>query len=166
MSTIDIRVIPDPVLRKLAKSVENITDTIVKLSTDMIETMVLAHGAGLAAPQVGLPLRLITIDASLNPVEKEPIILINPVIVETYLEENGEEGCLSVPGYYEYVRRAKKVHARGTDIKGNTVDFECDGQLARAIQHEIDHLNGVLFIDLLSPIKKNIFKKKYTGKKA
>lgn len=166
MSTIDIRVIPDPVLRKPAKSVENITDTIVKLSTDMIETMILAHGAGLAAPQVGLPLRLITIDASLNPVEKEPIILINPVIVETYLEENGEEGCLSVPGYYEYVKRAKKVHARGTDIKGNTVDFECDGQLARAIQHEIDHLNGVLFIDLLSPIKKNIFKKKYTGKKA
>jgi peptide deformylase len=166
MSTIDIRVIPDPVLRKLAKPVENITDAIVKISTDMIETMVLAHGAGLAAPQVGLPLRLITIDASLNPAEKEPIILINPVIVETHLEENGEEGCLSVPGYYEYVRRAKKVHARGTDIKGNTVDFECEGQLARAIQHEIDHLNGVLFIDLLSPIKKNIFKKKYTGKKA
>ncbi|OPX99939.1 MAG: Peptide deformylase 1 [Syntrophorhabdus sp. PtaB.Bin047] len=166
MSTIDIRVIPDPVLRKLAKPVENITDAIVKLSGDMVETMILAHGAGLAAPQVGLPLRLIAIDASLNPVEKEPIIVINPVIVETHLEENGEEGCLSVPGYYEYVKRAKKVHARGTDLKGNTIDFECEGQLARAFQHEIDHLNGVLFIDLLSPIKKNIFKKKYTGKKA
>ncbi len=165
MSTIDIRVIPDPVLRKLSKPVENITDAIVKLSGDMIETMILAHGAGLAAPQIGLPVRLIAIDASLNPREKEPIILINPVIVETHLVENGEEGCLSVPGYYEFVKRAKKVHARGTDLKGNTIDFECEGQLARAFQHEIDHLNGVLFIDLLSPIKKNIFKKKYTGKK-
>lgn len=165
MSTIDIRVIPDPVLRKLATSVENITDAIVKLSGDMVETMILAHGAGLAAPQIGLSIRLITIDASLNPTEEKPIILINPVIVETHLEENGEEGCLSVPGYYEYVKRAKKVHARGTDLKGNTVDFECEGQLARAFQHEIDHLNGTLFVDLLSPIKKNIFKKKYTGKK-
>jgi peptide deformylase len=165
MSTIDIRVIPDPVLRKLAKPVENITDHIVRLSDDMIETMILAHGAGLAAPQVGFPIRLIAIDTSLNPREKKPIVLINPVIVETYLEENGEEGCLSVPGYYEYVKRAKRVHARGTDLKGNTVDFDCEGQLARAFQHEIDHLNGVLFVDLLSPIKRNIFKKKYTGKK-
>ncbi|MDD3847297.1 MAG: peptide deformylase [Syntrophorhabdaceae bacterium] len=164
MSTIDIRVIPDPVLRKLAKPVENITDELVKLSGDMIETMILAHGAGLAAPQVGLPIRLIAIDASLNPREKEPIILINPVIVETHLEENGEEGCLSVPGYYEYVKRARGVRARGTDMKGNTIEIDCEGQLARALQHEIDHLNGVLFIDLLSPIKKNLFKKKYARK--
>lgn len=166
MSALEIKIIPDPVLRKLAKPVDNITDEIVKLSDDMIETMILAHGAGLAASQIGLPIRLIAIDASLNPVEKEHIILINPVIVETHLEENGEEGCLSVPGYYEYVKRAKKVLARGTGIKGNTIELDCEGQLARALQHEIDHLNGVLFIDLLSPIKKSLFKKRFSRKNA
>ncbi|HOC45337.1 MAG TPA: peptide deformylase [Syntrophorhabdaceae bacterium] len=139
-------------------------DDIVKLSTDMIETMILAHGAGLAANQVGLPIELIVIDASLNPREKEHIVLINPVIVEKELEENAEEGCLSVPGYYEYVKRAKRVLARGTDIRGNTIEFDCEGQLARALQHETDHLRGVLFIDILSPLKKALFKKKYSRK--
>ena len=164
MSVLDIKVIPDPVLRKIAKPLENIDDDIVRLSENMIETMILAHGAGLAANQVGLPLKLIVIDASLNPREKEHIILINPVIVEKDLEENAEEGCLSVPGYYEYVKRAKRVLARGTDLKGNTIEFDCEGQVARALQHETDHLNGVLFIDILSPLKKALFKKKYTRK--
>jgi len=164
MSTIDIRVIPDPVLRTQSKPIENITDELVKLTDDMVETMILAHGAGLAAPQIGLPIRLIVIDTTLNPTEKEPLILINPLIVEAQLEENGEEGCLSVPGYYEYVKRAKKVLARGTGLKGKTIELECEGQLARALQHEIDHLNGVLFIDHLSPIKKSLFKKKYSRK--
>lgn len=164
MALIDIRTIPDQVLRELAKPIDNITGEIVRLSEDMLETMICARGAGLAANQIGLPIRLIAIDASLNPKEKSHIILINPVIVETQLEENGEEGCLSVPGYYEFVKRAKKVHAMGIDLKGNTVEFECEGQLARAMQHEIDHLNGVLFVDLLSPLKKNLFKKKFTKK--
>ena len=164
MSAIDIRVIPDPVLRKLSDPINNITDRIVTLTDDMVETMILAHGAGLAAPQIGLPIRLIVLDASLNPLEKEPLILINPTIVEAQLEENGEEGCLSVPGYYEYVKRAKKVFARGTGLNGDTIELESEGQLARALQHEIDHLNGVLFIDLLSPIKKSLFKKKYSRK--
>ena len=164
MSVLDIKVIPDPVLRKIAKPLENIDDDIVRLSENMIETMILAHGAGLAANQVGLPLELIVIEASLNPREKEHIVLINPVIVEKDLEENAEEGCLSVPGYYEYVKRAKRVLARGTDLKGNTIEFDCEGQLARALQHETDHLNGVLFIDILSPLKKALFKKKYTRK--
>jgi peptide deformylase len=164
MSVLDIKVIPDPVLRKIAEPLENIDDDIVRLSGNMIETMILAHGAGLAANQVGLPLQLIVIDASLNPREKEHIILINPVIVEKDLEENAEEGCLSVPGYYEYVKRAKRVLARGTDLQGNAIEFDCEGQLARALQHETDHLNGVLFIDILSPLKKALFKKKYTRK--
>lgn len=166
MSVLDIRVIPDPVLRKIAKPVENITDEIVTLSDNMIETMILAHGAGLAANQIGIPIRLVVIDASLNPREKEHIVLINPVIAEKEGEENAEEGCLSVPGYYEYVKRAKRVLARATDIKGNTIEFDCEGQLARALQHETDHLQGVLFIDLLSPLKKALFKKKYSRKNA
>lgn len=164
MSVLDIKVIPDPVLRKIAKPVENIDGDIAALSDNMIETMILAHGAGLAANQIGLPIRLIVIEASLNPREKEHIVLINPVIVEKDLEENAEEGCLSVPGYYEYVKRAKRVLARGTDIKGNAIEFDCEGQLARALQHETDHLEGVLFVDLLSPLKKALFKKKYSRK--
>lgn len=167
MSVLDIKVIPDPVLRKVARPVDNINGDIVRLSGNMIETMILAHGAGLAANQIGLPIELVVIDASLNPREKEHIVLINPVIVEKGpVEENAEEGCLSVPGYYEYVKRAKRVLARGTDIQGNTIEFDCEGQLARALQHETDHLKGVLFIDLLSPLKKALFKKKYTRKNA
>lgn len=164
MPVIDIRVIPDPVLRKIASHIKNIDDEIVTLSKNMIETMILAHGAGLAANQVGLPIELVVIDASLNPREKEPLILINPVIVEKELEENAEEGCLSVPGYYEYVKRAKRVLARGTDMNGKTIEFDCEGQLARALQHETDHLKGVLFVDILSPLKKALFKKKYSRK--
>ncbi len=164
MAVIDIKVIPDPVLREIAKPIENISDNILTLSKNMIETMILAHGAGLAANQIGLPIRLIVIDASINPREKEPIILINPVIVEKDQEENAEEGCLSVPGYYEFVKRAKRVLARGTDIQGNTLEFDCEGQLARALQHETDHLNGILFVDILSPLKKALFKKKYSRK--
>ncbi len=164
MSVLDIKVIPDPVLRKIAQPINNINDGIVKLSGNMIETMILAHGAGLAANQVGLPVQLVVIDASFNPREKEHIILINPVIVETDGEENAEEGCLSVPGYYEYVKRAKRVLARGTDMNGKTIEFDCEGQLARALQHETDHLKGVLFVDILSPLKKALFKKKYSRK--
>jgi peptide deformylase len=164
MSILDIRVVPDPVLREIAKPIEEINDDIVTLSENMIETMILAHGAGLAANQVGFPIQLIVIDASLNPRKKEHIVLINPVIIEKDLEENAEEGCLSVPGYYEYVKRAKKVLARATDINGKTIEFDCEGQLARALQHETDHLKGVLFIDILSPLKKALFKKKYSRK--
>jgi peptide deformylase len=164
MSVIDIRVIPDPVLRKISEPVQNITGEVVKLTSDMVETMILAHGAGLAANQIGLPIQLIVIDSSLNPREKVPIILINPVIVEKDSEENDEEGCLSVPGYYEYVKRAKRVLARGTDIDGNMIEFDCEGHLARALQHEIDHLSGTLFIDILSPLKKSLFRKRYARK--
>ncbi len=164
MSIIEIRTFPDPVLRKIASPIKNITDEIVRLSENMIETMILAHGAGLAANQVGVATRLIAIDASLF-ARKKPLIILNPVILETDLEEVGEEGCLSVPGFSEFVKRAKKASARGTDLTGKTFEFECEGQFARAIQHEIDHLDGILFIDHLSPVKKNIFKKRYTGQK-
>lgn len=164
MALIEIRTIPDPVLRRPADPVENISDEIIRLSDDMIETMILGHGAGLAANQVGHSIRLIAIDASLNPREKKHIILINPVIIESGPEVNGEEGCLSVPGYYEFIRRAKTVLARGADLAGNAVEFECEGQFARAMQHEIDHLDGKLFIDLLSPVKRGLFKKLYGRK--
>ncbi len=161
MAFIEIRTIPDPVLRKVAKPIKNVTGEILRLSEDMIETMKLSNGAGLAANQVGLPIRLITLDEHLNKQENRNIVLINPVIVESDSEETAEEGCLSVPKFYEYVKRARKVLARGVNLEGETIEIECEGQLARAIQHEIDHLNGILFIDHLSPVKKNLFKKKY-----
>jgi peptide deformylase len=165
MAILEIKTVPDPVLRKIAAPIENITSEIVKLSENMVDTMVAAHGAGLAANQVGVPMRLVVIEASLNTKGKKHLIILNPVIVEAAQEEVGEEGCLSVPGFYEFVKRAGKVRARGIDLKGKAIELECEGQFARAMQHEIDHLNGVLFVDYLSPVKKNIFKKKFTGQK-
>ncbi len=165
MAILEIKTLPDPILRKTAAKIDDITSEIVKLSKNMVDTMVAAHGAGLAANQVGVPVRLIVIDATLNTREKKPLVILNPEIVEAHDDIVGEEGCLSVPGFFEFVKRAGKVRARGMDIKGKTFDFECEGQFARAMQHEIDHLNGILFVDHLSPVKKNIFKKKYTGQK-
>lgn len=154
---------PDPVLREKAKPIGDINQEIITLSKKMVETMIAAHGAGLAANQVGIPVRLIVIDASLNKAQKKPLIIVNPEIVESCEEITGEEGCLSIPGFFEFVKRAGKVRARGIDIQGKAIDMDCEGQLARAMQHETDHLNGVLFTDHLSPIKKKIFKKKYSG---
>jgi peptide deformylase len=161
MAFIKIKTYPDPVLRKKAVAIKKVTDEIIRLSGDMIETMRLSNGAGLAANQVGVPIRLIVIDTHLNK-ENEPIILFNPEIVTMESEAITEEGCLSVPGFYEFVKRAKNVLVKGVTLKEKPFEMFCEGQLARAFQHEIDHLNGILFIDYLSPIKRNLFKKKYT----
>jgi len=163
MSLVKIITFPNPVLREAAAPIKNITDDVVRLSRDMAERMYLAHGAGLAANQVGFPVRLIVLDSQLKD-ENKPIIIINPVIIESDSEETAEEGCLSVPKYYDYVKRAKKVHVKGITLDEGIFDMECEGHLARVFQHEIDHLNGVLFIDHLSPVKKSIFKKKYLKK--
>jgi peptide deformylase len=152
---------PDPVLRKIAAPVINVTDEIVRLSADMIETMRLSHGAGLAANQVGEVLRLIVLDLERENRQSTPLIVLNPVIVESSDEEIGEEGCLSVPKYWEFVKRAKKVFVKGMTIEERPFEMTCEGHMARVFQHEIDHLSGVLFIDRLSPVKKGIFKKKY-----
>jgi peptide deformylase len=165
MAILEIVTVPDPVLRKTASPIENITSEIVKLSENMVDTMVAARGAGLAANQVGVPVRLVIIDASLNTKKNKHLVILNPVIIEANEEIVGEEGCLSVPGFYEFIKRAGKVRARGIDLKGKAIELECEGQFARAMQHEIDHLNGVLFVDYLSPVKKNIFKKKFAGPK-
>jgi peptide deformylase len=152
---------PAPILRKEAKSVQNITDDIVRLSEDMVETMHLARGAGLAAVQVGSPVRLIVLDPETEKRGQNPLIILNPVIVEQESEETAEEGCLSLPKFYEFVKRAAKVCVRGVWLTGESFEMDCQGHMARAFQHEIDHLNGILFIDHLSPIKKGLFKKKY-----
>ncbi len=150
MAVIPIKLLPDPVLRRKAKKVSIIDRSVLKLVDDMLETMEEAHGAGLAAPQVGVSLRVIVVGEP----ESEPVCLINPEIVKRGAEEMMEEGCLSVPGYRGELKRCVSVTVKGLDPSKKPVKIKAEGLLAQALQHEIDHLNGVLFIDRLdSPDK-------------
>jgi len=161
MPFLEIITYPDPILRKIALPVREINDEILKISHDMVERMRLARGAGLAANQVGISLQIIVLEPNLNR-DSDPLIVINPLIVEKDKEEVlEEEGCLSFPKYFEQIKRAKRIHVKGIDLNGRELNLECDGHLARAFQHEIDHINGVLFIDYLSPVKRSLFKKRY-----
>jgi peptide deformylase len=162
MAILEIRKYPDPVLRKKATIVKEITDDILRLSNEMIDTMKARGGIGLAANQVGFPIRVIVVDRLKN---GKPLVLINPEIVMAEGEEVSEEGCLSIPGYFEFLKRSKKVLAKGLDLDGNELNIDCEGILARAIQHEIDHLDGILFVDRLSPVKRSLFRKAYETKR-
>ncbi len=155
-----VRKYPDPVLRKVAEKVVDISDDICRLSEDMIETMRAARGIGLAANQVGVSLRLIAIEGGIEK-ESPALVILNPEIVEAGPEELAEEGCLSLPGFYESLKRASRVRVKGTTVDGRDFDLECSGLLARAFQHEIDHLNGVLLVDHLSPVKRQLFRKEF-----
>lgn len=151
----DLRFYPDPVLRAENGEVDVFDEKLEQLVQDMKETMYEKDGVGLAAPQVGISLRLAVVAF-----EDKEYVLVNPRIVESSGEQVGEEGCLSVPGIYEKVKRADRVVVEGVDEKGNPIRLEAEGFLARAFAHEIDHLNGVLFIDHLSPLKRSFVKKK------
>jgi peptide deformylase len=155
--------LPDPVLRKISSPVEKIDDEIRKLIADMFETMYDAPGVGLAAVQIGVPKRVVTIDATRGDEEKMPMVFINPEIVSASGDKDSkEEGCLSIAEFYEEVERPSAVKVRYMDEKGKTKEIEADGLLARALQHEIDHLNGVLFIDHISKLKRDRVTKKFT----
>ena len=145
MSVLKIRTNPDPVLRRKAKKIAFVDDPIRKLIDDMIETMQEACGVGLAANQVGVPLRIVVIHVP----EQEVLVLVNPVIVETKGERVVIEGCLSVPGYQAEVPRAESVRVQARDRNGKLFRKRGTELLAQALQHEIDHLNGVLYIDYL-----------------
>ncbi len=163
MAVLQIRKFPDPVLRRKALPVEEINGNLQHLIEDMIETMHDAPGIGLAAPQVGVSKRLIVVDVSHK--EDHPlIVLLNPEIIDAEGKIDSEEGCLSIPGYVTTIRRSERVFVRGLDREGRPVEIEAAGLLARALQHEIDHLNGILFIDRMSPIKREFFKKRYLRK--
>lgn len=142
MALREIRVIGDDILRKPSKEVTKMTERTKMLIGDMIETMYDSMGVGLAAPQVGILKRIVVID-----VGEGPIILINPVIVETSGEQTGEEGCLSVPGKWGIVTRPSHVKVRALDVDMNEFEMEGEGLLARAFCHEIDHLEGGLYVD-------------------
>jgi peptide deformylase len=127
----------------------------------MIETMYAARGVGLAANQVGIPKRVCVIDVNLKEEKKPLIVLINPLIIEKEGLVEAEEGCLSIPGYMTTIKRAERVYVRGLNREGKTVEIEGTGLFARAIQHEIDHLDGLLIIDRMTPIKREFFKRRY-----
>lgn len=145
MAVLPIRIAPDPVLRRKAKRVRTIDGSIHKLIKDMLETMHDAPGVGLAAPQVGVPLRVIVIGIP----EQEDFALINPEVVKTRGERVVSEGCLSVPGYMGQLTRAESVTVKGRDPSGKEVRIKAEELLAQALEHEIDHVNGILYTDRL-----------------
>lgn len=149
---------PDPRLRNVAEPVEKVDDEIRQLVDDMFETMYDAPGIGLAAIQINVAKRVIVVDVSED--KSEPLCLINPEILEKEGEETMDEGCLSVPEIYETVTRAEKIRVRALDREGNFFEMHVDGLLAVCIQHEIDHLDGKLFVDYLSNLKRQRIRKK------
>lgn len=158
MALLNILLHPDPRLRKHAVPVAVVDDAVRQLVDDMLETMYHAPGIGLAATQVNVQQRVIVIDISED--SSEPLCMINPVITASEGEEEMEEGCLSVPGFYERVRRAEKVTVEALDRDGTPFTLETDDLLAICIQHEIDHLDGKLFVDYLSELKRQRIRKK------
>ena len=160
MALREIHTWPSEVLKEKAVPVDDFGEELQRLVDDMVETRYDAPGIGLAAPQVGASHRLIVIDLSSGTEEEELLVLVNPEIVSTEGEVECEEGCLSLPGLTLKMCRSERVVARGQDRHGEDVEIEADGLLARALQHEIDHLNGVLLIDRLHPIRRELLKKK------
>jgi peptide deformylase len=151
----------DPVLEQVCDPVEEFdTPELHQLVEDMFETMRDANGVGLAAPQIGVTKRLTVIDCSAGEDPDEKLVLINPEIVEKVGTQVGEEGCLSIPGFRGDVKRAQKVFVRAQDAKGETFEIEGEELLARAILHENDHLDGVLFLRHLTPLKRELIKRK------
>lgn len=151
----------DPILEQKCDLITEFdTPELHKLVDDMFETMYSARGVGLAAPQVAVRKRLTVIDITAGEEGGERIVLINPEIISKEGTVIGEEGCLSIPGFREDVKRAKKIRARAQNVKGEFFELEGEDMLARAIQHESDHLNGVLFLSYLSPLKRDLIRRK------
>jgi peptide deformylase len=158
-----ILILPDTQLRRVSKPVLSISKDIRQLTEDMLETMYDAPGIGLAAIQIGVPERIVVIDLAKKDEPKQPVVYINPEILSASEEMSTyEEGCLSIPDYYEKVERPASVKVRYLDDKGKIQEIDADGLLATCLQHEIDHLDGKLFIDYLSKLKRDRVMKKFT----
>ncbi|MBU6483161.1 MAG: peptide deformylase [Betaproteobacteria bacterium] len=152
MARLPILEYPDPRLKKVAAPVAAVTPEIRKLAADMAETMYAAPGVGLAATQVNVHKQVIVIDISEH--RDELRVFINPVLLEAEGEAENEEGCLSVPGYYDKVARAARIRLRAQNERGETIEFDAEGLLAVCVQHEMDHLRGKVFVEYLSPLKR------------
>jgi len=164
MALLEIKNCLDPVLRKLCLPIENIDGELVTLAENMVETTLAAPGVGLAANQIGLPWRLFVVNIGVETDKDNLITVVNPEITAMEGSELGEEGCLSIPDVISEVNRASQVEIKGYDLDGNEVRYEAQGYLARAFQHEMDHLNGVLFWDNLGKVKRDILKRKFKKK--
>ena len=161
MAILEIKEYGDPVLREKALPVEEVTPEILNLIKDMAETMYTASGVGLAASQVGVPKRIILVDGE----EDGLIVLINPMIIKSEGEVVAEEGCLSVPDIYSQVKRSSKVTIKALSENGDPIEITNEGLIARALQHEIDHLDGILFIDRIGRMERQILLNKLKKKK-
>ena len=160
MAVREVRLLGDPVLREKAAPVDAVTEAVRSLIADMFETMYAEDGVGLAAPQIGVSERILVIDTREE--GTSPIALVNPVILEASEEtEKADEGCLSLPGLNDVVERSARVVVNGLDPDGRPQQIEAEGLLSRALQHEIDHIDGILFIDRVSPLKRQMLLKKW-----
>ena len=160
MAILSIFKYPNPILKKKSSPVTEFGPELAELAQDMAETMYDAPGVGLAAPQIGVSKQLIVYDVATDEDKGEYTALLNPQIVEARGEDVAEEGCLSVRDYAADVKRAHWIRVEAQDLEGNALSFEAEDWLARVLQHEIDHLNGILFIDHLSSLKRMLYKKK------
>ena len=162
----EIVIWPDPVLKKVASPVDRVDDAVRRLLDDMAETMYAADGVGLAAPQIAEPRRCLVIDTSPRQEGQKLLHLVNPAIVRTEGITTYNEGCLSIPGEAEEVERALKVWVRALDYRGKEFELECEGLLSIAVQHEVDHLEGTLFVDHLSSLKRELIRRRMKRLKA
>ncbi len=162
MTKRDILILPDPKLRLVSEPVASVDDAVRQLADDMLETMYAAPGIGLAAIQIGVPSRMLVLDVAREGDDPAPMVVINPEIVwESEERSVYQEGCLSIPEYYEDVERPERIGLRFLDREGAQREIEAGGLLATCLQHEIDHLNGVLFIDHISKLKRDRVVKKF-----
>ena len=160
MARREIVVYPEPVLLTRSHEVSEIDSSIRQLAGDMVETMHAAPGVGLAANQVGVTQRVAVVDLSVGEDSSQLIVLVNPRVIATEGKQVGEEGCLSIPGVTENVSRAAQVEVEALNLEGKVFRVQGEGLLARALLHEVDHLDGILFLDCLSPLKRRLIKKK------
>jgi len=156
----------DPVLQRKADPITHIRGNVIELVDDMQATMYANQGIGLAAPQLGASVRVIVLDTSGGKDPKQLLVLLNPRILEMSAEENAEEGCLSIPEFMTHIGRATSVKVVGQTLEGKSVEVEAEGLAARAIQHEIDHINGRLIVDFLNPLQRDLFERKFRQEQA
>lgn len=161
MALLDIKKYPEKILKEKTTYIESIDGNTQHLIDGMIETMYAARGVGLAANQVGVSKRLCVMDVGTKEEKRPLIVLINPLIVEKEGVVEVEEGCLSIPGYITIIKRAGKVYVKALNREGKPIEIEGTGLLAKALQHEIDHLDGLLIVDRISPIEREFFERRY-----
>ena len=159
MAVQPVRLYGDPLLRQKAGEVAKVDDAVRHLIEDLRETMRAYRGVGLAANQIGVLRRVLVVDVPIEDGRRTQLAVVNPMLTERAGSEVGEEGCLSIPGVFEDVRRPGRVRVKGWDEEGRPVDLTLDGYLARAVQHEVDHLDGVLLVDRLSPLRRQFLKR-------